>query len=438
MDLELVKFINSDLTWSAVKKGRRSMTRRHRRTKASGSDEAPRVPLKKRILLLQSSAQRARSPQPKTPSPRHEPPMGREHASEAIEKAVADLNDFSGIELLATAACHSSGHVESSAVDEHSTPRVESLYPDGIKQDISPMDSVDSSVQDNGFTGTQSHCDNGNDESDKIPVPTKVARLHWDLNTVMEEWEEPCDIQVAGDDHGSLLSGEPEIVSIQVNSDGGYLGKAYKADSCPSKSDVVDSLANSAKCENVTSIASASLEETTIKVESDDKQAVSEVVQGGCLSLKGDTDDKLTLEDHLSDCCGSNVSQDKVKSGYDSPAEDGELREEPAWEKEESEEMECVDYESDDMYEDNSDAIESVTNEIIVDHSQTMKASVSVPDNDIEQVNDKPAASGSKHSASVVLEEKGSGSKNLLPERKNMACIDRPTATSSSFIRRSR
>ncbi|KAI3705766.1 hypothetical protein L1987_76007 [Smallanthus sonchifolius] len=431
------------------------------------AEEVVEVPIKKRILLLQSPGQRARSPQPKTPSPHHELRMGREHASEAIkqtEKAVPDLSDFSGIELLAAAACHSSGHVESSAVEEHSTPIVESC-PDGIKQDISPMDSVGSSVQDNTFPVTQNRCDNGNDESDKSPVPTKVVRLHWDLNTVMEEWEEPCDIlvdshsekdyvqdahndalqndtrksQVTGDKHESLFSGEPDIDGTRVNSEGGYLGTTYNAENCPSKSDVVDSFANPAKCENLsTSIASVSLIEATTKVESDDKQAVSEVVQGGCLSLKGDTDYKLTLEDHLSDCCGSNVSQDKVKSGYDSPAEDGELRE-PArhtWEKEELEEMECVDYESDDMYEDNSDAIESVTNETVVDHPQTMKAPVSVLNNDIEQ-GDKADALDSKHSQSVILAEKGSSSEKFLPERKNTLCIDRST-TSSSYIRRSR
>lgn len=37
MDLELVKFIDSDLTWKDVKKGQRSMLRRRKRTNASGS-----------------------------------------------------------------------------------------------------------------------------------------------------------------------------------------------------------------------------------------------------------------------------------------------------------------------------------------------------------------------------------------------------------------
>ncbi|KAI7744975.1 hypothetical protein M8C21_003207 [Ambrosia artemisiifolia] len=464
MDLDLVKFINSDLTWTAVKKGHRSRPGHPRRTHANKShdsvafdyeksgvailgqhfaEETLDVPIKKRILRRQSPSQGARSPQPQTPSPHHEPPRVSEHAS---GKAVLDLSDFSGIELLAATACHSSGQVESAAVEEHSTPRIEP-FPDATKQDISPIDSIGSSVQDNASPVTQNLCDGGNDESDKSPVPSKVARLHWDLNTVMEEWEEPCEIQhmnsndglqnetrkseVTEDEQGSLLSGKPEIVGIHVNSDAGYLGKKHDAESCQSKSDVVDSFVNLATCAKVsTSTASVSLEETTIKVDADEKQAVSEVVQGGCLSLKGNTVDKLNSEDRLSDCCGSNVSQDKVKSGYDSPVEDGELRE-PAthsWEKLELEETECVDYESDNMYEDNSDATESVINETVDEHPETIEASVSVQNNDLEQ--------GDKADASKMLVEKDSTSKTFFSERKNMMCLDRPTST--SFIRRSR
>ncbi|KAL8232584.1 hypothetical protein R6Q57_002362 [Mikania cordata] len=502
MDLELLKVINLDLTWSAVKKGQRSMKRRLRRTKPSGSElgfhsgskmhdsvtfdyeksgvailgqhfaeEALEFPIKKRILLRQSPGQGARSSQPQTSSPHHELPMSTEHVS---VKDVPKLNDFSGIELLAATACRSSiydtsVHVESSAVEEHSTPRVsddssnqDNTFP--VTQNVCDSgndEGVKGPVQDNTFPVTQNVCDSGNDEGVKGPVSSKNLRLHWDLNTVMDEWEEPSVIfvdhqckksyledvnkdglqnetrypQVTGDEQG--ISGRPDVVVNQVNGDGGYLEKRNDVESSVSKSDVVDSFASFAKCENIsTSTASVSLEEATVKVESDDKQAVSEVLQGGCLSLKGDTVDKLASEDHLSDCCGSNVSQDKVKSGYDSPVEDGELRE-PAthtWEKEELEELECVDYESDNMYEDNSDTIESVTNEIVIDHPQTNKASVSIPINDIE-LGDQADALGSKHSQPVIIAKKDSSSKEFVSERKNMVHIhSRPT----SCIHRSR
>ncbi|XP_076946864.1 uncharacterized protein LOC143618613 [Bidens hawaiensis] len=372
MVLELVNFVNSDLTWSAVKKGHRTM-RRPKRTESSGSEfeflsgnklhdsvvldyeksgvailgqhfaeEILDVPIKKRILRDQAR------------SPHCELPEGSKHgAIKLTEKAVLDLHDFSGIELLAAAACHSSGHVESPIVEEKSTPRVES-YCDDTKQDIIAMGSNDSSVQ--------KLCDNRNDEGVKTPVSSKAARFHWDLNTVMDEWEEPCDTEKSDLKDVSNDGLPSEAIKSQTTE---TLGDQV------SKSDVIDSFVNPPICENITTSTASVSQEIATKVESEDKQAVSEVVQ-----------DKLTSEDHLSDCCGSNVSQDKVKSGYDSPVEDGELREAITniWEKEESEELECVDYESDNMYEDNSDAIESVTNKIIDDHDhpQAVNDSVSV------------------------------------------------------------
>nr|KAJ0188853.1 hypothetical protein LSAT_V11C900479600 [Lactuca sativa] len=355
MDLELVKFINSDLTWNAVKKRHRSMMRRPRKPAASNSaikmqesvafdyeksgvailgqhfgEEVVDVPIKKRILMLQSpslSNEKARSTQPHSPSPHHEKQECHSMKSKLIEKEIPDLNDFFGIELLAAAACHTSVYdtpapMESSAVEEHTTTRVVESYTDGVtvKDDIAPVDSDDSSVQDNTFPVIIT-TDNGNSEGDKASVPSKDVRLHWDLNTVMDEWEEPCC-----------------DILVDPHSEKGYL---KDDDSQQVKSDAIDN-----KSEGI--------------------QAVSEVVQGGSCQ-----DDKVSSEDRLSDCCGSN----KVKAGggYDSPVEDGELRD--TWQKNEVEEMECVDYESDNIYEDNFDAIESVNNEVIE----------TLPNNEIEQ-----------------------------------------------------
>lgn len=608
MGLELIKFINSDLTWNTVKKGHRNTKRRPRRPGARSSEiglglgnkvqdssvfdyeksgvavlgqhfaeEVLDFPIKKRILLLQSpalSGEGTRSPQPQTSSPHHQESellVGSKHASgqqchpnsssniwaikskngssnsehlKLMDEEVSDLNDFSGIELLAAAACcssvyDSSGHMESFAMEEPTTPRVDTDT-ECIKENIAPMDSDDSSVQDSAFPPTQNLCDNENGGSDKRAVPSKGVRLHWDLNTVMDEWEEPCcDILVdphseksylkdACDDslqnakvnlegfetgishvtgganqsgkHDAAVSvvplGIPESSGLQESNDGDSFGKTYiassrevveaiacktsEAESSLSKSDVVDSFVHPANCENIsTSTASVSFGETTIKVESntvhefpmyfeplsksDDRQAVSEVVQGGCLSRKGDGDDKLTSEDRLSDCCVSNVSQDerghmaegntieKVKAGYDSPVEDGELRE-PIRYQNEVEERECVDYESDNIYEDNFETIESVKNEISIEQHQTIgDGCFAVPNNDIEQ-DDKADVSkrpnhllGSKaseyqlqeHSRCAIIEEKDGSSVKFLSRRKNahdefpganMLCIDRSTS----------
>nr|XP_043614927.1 uncharacterized protein LOC122586951 [Erigeron canadensis] len=465
--MDLLKFINSDMTWGAVKKGHRSNIGRPRqqvgKSRIKGNkiqdsvvsdyeksgvavlgqrfaEAVLDVPIKKRILKLQSpsvSGEVARLPQPQTSS--HEDiELGskqREHLM-LNKKEVSDSNDFSGIELLADAACHSSvfdgsSQLEPSEIEKQTTPRADAKT-DGSKEEITPMDSDVSSVHDTTLKVVQSLCDNGNGETDKSHAPPKASRLHWDLNTVMEEWEEPCtpvddhceksnmkdtynddllnsktnlesyetrNSQVAEEKgstlHDATVSIEPfcksEILGTQGNNDGVITCKTSDAESSMSKSDVLDSFAYPLKCETVsTSTASVSLGQTTLKVEplikSDDGQAESEIVQGGCLSFKGDCDDKLTSEDRLSDCCGSNVSHDeraeentvdKVKVDYDSPVEDGEFREPTIyhiWQKDEvedTEDIECVDYESDNMYEDNFDTNESVQDEIEVGHQQT-------------------------------------------------------------------
>ncbi|KAI3508320.1 hypothetical protein L1887_23326 [Cichorium endivia] len=281
-------------------------------------DEVLDVPIKKRILMLQSpslSNERApRSAQPHLP----ELPVGSKQNGSKPEKDIPDLNDFSGIELLAAAACHTSVY------EEHTTPRVE--LESYVKDDIALIDSEDSSV------------------------PSKDVRLHWDLNTVMDEWEEPCcDILV--DPHSEKGYSKDELQKAEKN----------------------------LNYETTNSQVTGSCDQEQVK-------SVSEVVQGGC-----NNDDKVTSEDRLSDCCGSNTT-DKVKPGYDSPVEDGELRD--TWQKNEVEEMECVDYESDNIYEDNFDTIESVNNEVITSE---------VPVNEIEQ-HDKTKLP--EHSQSVVSEEK--------------------------------
>lgn len=385
MDLELVKFINSDLTWNAVKKGHRSMKRRPKKSRANSSDssafdyeksgvailgqhfgdEVLDVPIKKRILMLTHHEESDKHAS-KIRSTKSNNGLTDIPQSKPIETKIPDLNDFSGIELLAAAACHSSVH-DNVVVEEHTTlPLVES-YTEDVKDDIAPapIDSDDSSVQ-----------DDGKGEGDKNTVPSKDVRLHWDLNTVMDEWEEPCcDILV--DPHS--VKDDLQITEKNLES--------YETVNCEDNEQV---------------------------------KSVSEVVQGGCVS----NDDKVNSEDRLSDCCGSNTV-DKVKTGgYDSPVEDGELRD--TWQKSEVEEMECVDYESDNIYEDNFDTVESV------DQSAEI-----VPNNEA-QLEDKTEVqnkSNQEYSQSAISEEKDFSSRKFVPERKivnlNDSCI--PRSRSDNF-----
>nr|GEW90771.1 hypothetical protein [Tanacetum cinerariifolium]GEW90774.1 hypothetical protein [Tanacetum cinerariifolium] len=554
--VDLLKFINSDLTWNTVKKGHR--TRRPRRPGASNkvqdavvsdyeksgvailgqhfAEAVVDVPIKKRILLLESpslSGEHARSPPLfHLASPHREDSemlvSSRHTLGENVklnEKKLPNLNDFSGIALLADAACHGPvyddpGRVESMEAEVLPTPIVVSNT-DGIKDDTTPMDE-DLPVQDSTVPVTQSICDNGNVTGDKSPVSPKAVWFHWDLNAPpMEEWvEEPsCDILIDSQpvksciediksdglqnvkpsletihsqvtevkkgsaDHDATFSvmpfSKPGALDMQGNDDVGLRDvvgtikcKILDAESCDiSKSDVVDSFIHPAKCENMsTSTGSVSQEQTTIRVEpilkSDDGQSVSEVLQGGCLSLKG-YDDKPASEDRLSDFCGSNASEDehaegntldKVKADYDSPVEDGELREPDRfpW-QDEVEERECVDYESDNMYEDNFDGMESSENETSLDQHQNIGAVGAETINDIEhddrvyvsdRMNDLHA-----HSQSAILEDKDG---KYISERKivhnefgggRILSLDSSTSTSfgvrkisasGAYIRRSR
>ncbi|XP_071732216.1 uncharacterized protein [Rutidosis leptorrhynchoides] len=473
-----MKFGNLDMTWTSFKKGRRSTTTRRRMPWGSSfkihdsvvyeheksgvailgqhfAEEVADVPIKKRLCMLQ----------PQTP------PID----GSAVVRKCSPNDDFSGIELLAAAACHSSIYDSSESTEVVHTITKVSVQTDEVKEDIVPVISDESSVQASTIAVMPNICDNGNREGDKSPVVSKGVRLHWDLNTVPDEWEEPCDLladphtekddgfhngqtklevyetinsQIAEDFKGNVA------ISIHGNNDGAITCKTSDSESCMSKSDGVN-FVNPVKSENV-STSTASIINFEFFNKSEDGQAVSEVVQGGCVSIKGDgNNDKVNSEDRLSDCCGSNVSHDErvegdtidtVKAvGYDSPVEDGELRE-PS--------REYVDYESDNMYEDNFDTLESVRTEIPLNHNQTIGVlgadmiSESQPDNKADALGSKELEHRlQEHSMYATSVKKYNGSERFRSVPRsggNMFGIDRSTSTSfdvhknGDCIRRSR
>ncbi|GJT56043.1 enolase, partial [Tanacetum coccineum] len=100
-----------------------------------------------------------------------------------------------GIELLTDAVISSlvddnADHVKDlSLLKEHVKPKAHSCDNFGIKEAIVTRES-----------------DNWNDMKDKSVAPSKELRLHWDLNTMMDEWVEPCDDLVAEQDpHDSCI-----------------------------------------------------------------------------------------------------------------------------------------------------------------------------------------------------------------------------------------
>lgn len=474
MDLEPLELINMDMNWNIIRKSRTSITRRPRKpgtdafglcfkpgTKKFGADKLVDAPLKKRKLLRESTSP---APQtacldgeggltsgPQTPAVHHEDSAQRccsnslTPAKKTKSKTAARNNkilkprkkqaksmiDFSGIELLADAACNSlfddnANHVKDlSLLKEHVTPRANSCDDVDIKEAIVSTDS-----------------DNGNDRKDKSVAPSKELRLHWDLNTVMDEWVEPCDDLVAEPDrHDSCVGGVKfklegcknrcaEAVGVEerklldsvcrnqsfvkrdvdslavplVKNCNGNLscsqgvmgvktisGKTSYVESSASKSDVIDSLPHPVKCEDLTaSMTSILREQTVVKIESN-------------IKIEKSDQQPTTLEDPVvSECCGSNVTQEeqghmaegdsdgKVEVGYDSPFEDGELREPIGWEDSQVEEKETVDCASDNVNKADSGTMENPSSER-VDHGQTKEIQSSLlvkeatPNNDTEQ-----------------------------------------------------
>lgn len=129
-----------------------------------------------------------------------------------IESEYNDTGDFSGIELLAAAAsmdadadkANEKDHQEDSSMPNNSDSSSSAALSNvGLKSNESENSTsntnahggdVDCSQEKNVASASKSH----------IVIPEdgtaqKVSRHHWDLNTLMDAWEEPYDDSVAGD-----------------------------------------------------------------------------------------------------------------------------------------------------------------------------------------------------------------------------------------------
>lgn len=133
--------------------------------------------------------------------------------------------DFSGIALLAAAACDSS--IRDDVHEVKKGPTVDDfLMPEGIVSSMSatPFEKTTSSsesanqflkesmheesiddavIQDKSVVVLQNSLDKG-ETAGKSSSPKKDVRLHWDLNTVMEAWELPSDDVNTGSQRNGL------------------------------------------------------------------------------------------------------------------------------------------------------------------------------------------------------------------------------------------
>ncbi|XP_059667120.1 uncharacterized protein LOC132312672 [Cornus florida] len=344
------------------------------------ADKVEHVPIKKRRLLLRSPSpphqtplaqhEEPLSPRSQTPSHPEEPKrllddncasdrwwysnsvskqkMGAFDGSIAVQLRqdvdggvmIGKLEDFSGIALLAAAACNNSigvdvDHAKEGEVVEEILPQEgneSSLSARPLKETITSSEEVNlqtGSVYEDNMDGSFVHDNsvsvsrNEDDGEVKCSVPSKDGRLHWDLNTVMDAWEQPC---------ADLTIHSQRNASEGVSGDGGHIEKLENLDSCE-KQRVVDDSQNdieskvqSKVCETVSAqfeacsgaertcceekSVSASIEHALapLKYASADTQALTQVVS---------TDTSLdkfscSVSDHISS--SACVSEEKINA----------------------------------------------------------------------------------------------------------------------------
>ncbi|CAA3003623.1 Hypothetical predicted protein [Olea europaea subsp. europaea] len=158
---------------------------------------------------------------------------------EGTEAVLYSSEDFSGIELLAAAACINgmdddvvNANKEDLTVEDSSIPEcsVASTCPTELKvgftcteagnflsKESVYADSFQSTLVPDKTAPPQNMLESVKDGAVQRAVSSKVDRLHWDLNTVMDAWDEPYDVSDVGntskdiDDFGILggkLKGE--------------------------------------------------------------------------------------------------------------------------------------------------------------------------------------------------------------------------------------
>ncbi|KAL6972037.1 hypothetical protein U1Q18_031720 [Sarracenia purpurea var. burkii] len=242
------------------------------------ANKVEHIPFKKRRLLFQFP-----SPPSRTSSALHEEALSSQCQSPSPQPKDSDPRQFDQ----GAAPNNSTG--DDAHNDKEVTPVEESSTLDGIKSSL-----LASSLE---KTTTSMDFQNKIDcEGKRLPC-LKYDRLHWDLNTLMEEWELPFDDSSPG---------------CQINGTEGM-------------SDDVMSSKKENKLEGGVLIR-------------DPKHALEQ--------LKFSTADTEGGNGHL---IGFG-KMTAIQAGYESPLEDGELRE--SWEKNKVKgEIECVDFDSD-----NSDA----------------------------------------------------------------------------------
>ncbi|KAL8244927.1 hypothetical protein R6Q59_011185 [Mikania micrantha] len=256
--LVLTSLINSDFTWTRISKGCRSSSRRPRKTTSHTitlaceelitkdsrdlempvseseklglsvlgcrfSEKAEHIPIKKRRFVFKpSSPTHTIANPPLEDAERHETSAklnsnanflsatseaftemcesrGKDH--ELYQNKLVKDDDFSGMSILAAAACSNSLGAETDQCEgfgtstsvNHPVPKTIEFNENNVKKEPnSQISTTPSKVEEStSHAPLELALNKTNQEPNIQKSPTRDVRFSWDLNTVMDAWEEP-------------------------------------------------------------------------------------------------------------------------------------------------------------------------------------------------------------------------------------------------------
>nr|KAJ0200113.1 hypothetical protein LSAT_V11C600300820 [Lactuca sativa] len=307
--LELTSLINSDFTWTKVSKGCRSSSRRPRRsntinlTKDSKvlempvseseklgvsvlgchfSEKAEHIPIKKRRFLFRPSSP-PRNPSLESPKAyNHELKLNPNAAclpesvtgmsergsndDKSVKKELVKTknepgedDDFSGISILAAAACSNSLGAEADRSEESGIGIAASVTksPEALLTTIELKENISKSAKEESdphistkdqsapdkfplekSSANESTLDNSSSHSpSKSAIPTsRDVRFNWDLNTVMDDaWEEPYVSEHEVSAHNKVTFFEDKKDDCTKDNSGDHKSRSEGESGIPSK-----------------------------------------------------------------------------------------------------------------------------------------------------------------------------------------------------------
>ncbi|CAH9123515.1 unnamed protein product [Cuscuta epithymum] len=245
-----------------------------------------------------------------------------------IAKGMSYYNsdDFSGIALLAAAACSNvmdgdfgTGKGPKDQLEKDKTPESES--PDSLKTPLAIPHGLDE--------------DDNQPKEHSIPVSPKVDRLYWDLNAPMDSWGQPLDDQSITKNTQNDIKIKEKGNQFEMNDFGegktvpeisdSNLRKNTELSEASDKDSTVRASRTLTSQAVPTVVADVSLPSTTCEdLSSVNNKDIGQPMMIGSLFIENCHKSDISHVDHGKMLGGKEMNS--FRAGYDSPFEDGELR----------------------------------------------------------------------------------------------------------------